>query len=94
MPTQTSQRAELRDAARWRFSALKKESLFHSPVARSKHLAMQADRGITIVSPNLHLIADMHRQVRVEDIDDGVLGVELADLRHPDFSTSAAPVRR
>jgi hypothetical protein len=39
---------------------------------------MEADRGITIVSPNLHLVADLYRQVGVEDVDYGVLGVESA----------------
>ena len=32
-------------------SALKEKCLFHPPVAHSKHLAMEIDRGVTIVSP-------------------------------------------
>jgi hypothetical protein len=50
--------------------------LFPPPVAHSKHLAMEIDRGVTVVSPNFHLVADLYRQIGVEDVDNGVLGVK------------------
>jgi hypothetical protein len=52
-------KAAIRGQPLRRSSALKEKYLFDSPVAYSKHLAMKADRGVTIVRQNLHLIADL-----------------------------------
>jgi hypothetical protein len=65
--------------ASWRDAALhlsKRNVSSIPPVAHSKHLAMEIERGVTVVSPNFHLVADLYRQVGVEDVDNGGLGVE------------------
>ena len=58
-------------------SALKENCLFHPPVAYSKHLPMEIDRGVTVVSPNFHLVADLYRQIGVQDVDNGCSALSL-----------------
>ena len=41
-------------------SAFQRKYFFYFPVAHSKHLAMEVDRGIAIVSPNLQLVSHLH----------------------------------
>ena len=61
-----------------RCSALQEECLFHSSIPQAEHLAMEIDRGIAVVGPNLQLVAYLRGKIRVQDVDDGMLGVQLA----------------
>src|ERR1700734_3513391 len=64
-----------------RWSTLEEEGLFHSSSAQAVHVAMQIDGGITVVDPNLQLVADLRGKIGIDDIDDGMLGVKLAQTR-------------
>src|ERR1700733_5789284 len=64
-----------------RGSALEEECLLHVTIAQAVHVAMEIDRGIAVVDPNLQLVAYLRGKIRVDDIDDGMLGVQPFETR-------------
>src|ERR1700733_2627275 len=62
-------------------STLEEEGLFHSSRAQAVHMAVEIDRGIAVVGPNLQLVAYLRGKIRIDDIDDGMLCVQPAQTR-------------
>src|ERR1700677_2661540 len=62
-------------------STFEEECLFHSSRAQAVHMAMEINRRIAIVGPNLQLVAYLCGELRIDDIDDGMLRVQSAQTR-------------